>query len=1061
MKKFRFFASILGVCALLPVLPVAASDHADPQEVLNPFKIQDDPVANITDLHAFLADDQGRPIVEDPTIPDPGSRSREATERLAKANQLIVSLCVRRRLLPNEIADLEQKQRLSSYRFSVHLDLNPTLRNPDFVSLDQEIALLDQAIKAQSDVRKEIRDKEHAPAGMPAAGEETAQAALNELLKQRGERIARRQSEDLLERLYGGIVDQPGSIADEAALNFQLSLKPDGDNSEVVIVKPDIHLPGEVNIVSAERKTALNQQVLVEKNAFKAGGINVQAGIFDDPFIFPRFFRGNVIGIVVSIPLDRLHQPNGAAVRGQPILLWATTHEPNGAVSDFVGRSLRTQLPRFGYLNALPPSQHVAEIQRVHAAPTLKENTLATFIAPLEAHRHYDSVPDVMVFDLAKPAKFPNGRWLGDDVAKTLADCGETLLLELSCSESRQTPRATTNDKPFYSSFPYLAPRWTRAQIDEHIQPGIKFGDFDLGSYQAVSGDEKIPGTFAALRGARVPDAQDRGATAPLDLHPDVWQSIWTGLVILLLLAVFAGFVLSRRPLAKILVFSLGLFSLCYVLAGGLSAWRWLLVVLFLFIGWITLLLLLQLLPKKLHRYLAAALLVLVVGVAVWVILPPRAKAIAGPMPASAENPKPMPAPATRPNEMFFRAIYSGLLIGGFGLYALYAFGLRRGVKVAAEERRRPLGPQSFGRDDNPLVPYSYTAAWARVSTKPYYDQNDWKPGLLKVRKTRLTDVAAGLLSLTKDFLLLDAAKRTVKSRADFRLGDKGKGVKRIIHPNGVCLRGEWNIENPSKYTGFFAKGSRGFVIARYSTGLSVYRGKKRTLSMVGKLYPSENFGAGKDEFPASFITQEDLGAAYTPSIFAAHLLNAPNITLSRRFPDIFTPLILALAFARADMKNTIRQLYEIAELEKDPETPTCCPKFMRLTVAGDSIHGDADTEDFRDELLAHFYKPTLDGETGKRKLVFRIWVADQGEVKGLLNKKLCVKEGDWQNIGTITFTEAVASEAGDQEIHFHHPKWRKDPNDPNSETGPSPLAAAISKVIEQIHPVLRFIFRQ
>ena len=54
----------------------------------NPFLQQDDPLANITDLHAFVVDKDRKPIL------DPG--------RISESDQLIVSLCVRRRLRPGE-----------------------------------------------------------------------------------------------------------------------------------------------------------------------------------------------------------------------------------------------------------------------------------------------------------------------------------------------------------------------------------------------------------------------------------------------------------------------------------------------------------------------------------------------------------------------------------------------------------------------------------------------------------------------------------------------------------------------------------------------------------------------------------------------------------------------------------------------------------------------------------------------------------------------------------------------------------------------------------------------
>ncbi|MDB6120428.1 MAG: hypothetical protein JWO08_4209, partial [Verrucomicrobiaceae bacterium] len=486
--------------------PVRASDHADPQSVLNPFKPLDDSAANITDLHAFLADEKGRPILEDVSITGKdaadtaGQRSNEVKARLEKADQLIVSLCVRRRLLPDQIGKLQSKEKLSDYSFRVHLDLNPTMHHFDPARSADAVKKLDDEIKKQAEAR-DIARKASPPAfgGILSDNEIMAEKALLGLLVKRGALLAQNQAEDLAERLYGGIIDKPEAISDQVLLDFHLDLKPDGVNSETVVVMPKISgIPLRPNVVIEKRLNFDKGEPFIDEAKFAKGAINVQGGIFDDPFIFPRFFRGNVIGIVISIPLDALRKPNGEPVRGQPLLLWGTTHKPDGTISDFVGRSLRTQLPRFGYLNALPPSQHVAEIMRVHANPTLMENGLATFIAPLEAHRHYDAVPDVMVFDLALPAKFPNGRWYADDISKTLADNGETLLLELSCSESRQTPRATTNDKPFRADFPYLAPRWTPLQIKEHSSPGVLFGDFNLINDACQAVPKPVAGATAA-----------------------------------------------------------------------------------------------------------------------------------------------------------------------------------------------------------------------------------------------------------------------------------------------------------------------------------------------------------------------------------------------------------------------------------------------------------------------------------------------------------------------------------------------------------------------------------
>ena len=50
------------------------------------------------------------------------------------------------------------------------------------------------------------------------------------------------------------------------------------------------------------------------------------------------------------------------------------------------------------------------------------------------------------------------------------------------------------------------------------------------------------------------------------------------------------------------------------------------------------------------------------------------------------------------------------------------------------------------------------------------------------------------------------ATERTVDSGADLRWGTDSKGFRRILHPNGVCLTGRWEITEQTEYSGYFAK---------------------------------------------------------------------------------------------------------------------------------------------------------------------------------------------------------------------------------------------------------------
>jgi hypothetical protein len=87
---------------------------------------------------------------------------------------------------------------------------------------------------------------------------------------------------------------------------------------------------------------------------------------------------------------------------------------------------------------------------------------------------------------------------------------------------------------------------------------------------------------------------------------------------------------------------------------------------------------------------------------------------------------------------------------------------------------------------------------------------------------------------------LFNASARTVDTGADVRWGADGKGFRRLVHPNGVCLIGKWQITGETGYSGYFTKGSLALAIARYSTCCSeTRRGRTRSLSMVGKLFPT------------------------------------------------------------------------------------------------------------------------------------------------------------------------------------------------------------------------------
>ncbi len=928
IKPLAFCSGLLAAAMLLHPQILRASDHADPQDLTNPFFVQPYPEGNITDLHAFTTDAGGR-LITDRRPNQPGDR-------------LVVSLCVRRALRPDQIAGLK----LEGYQFRIHIDTGAPVRifDPAKTRLGADYAT------------------ERAKLDAEVAGKKEGATARRDAL------ISEYQDDKSMQALYGGIIEHPDTIAATAELEFELGLNKDGENSETFIAKHRTQgIAGPVKITTAETPVPISQKDGPQQ--FEAGVNYFQTGIHDDPFIFPRFFRRNVVAMVASIPMENLPRSNG------PILLWATTHK-DGKQIDHVGRSLRTQLPRFGYLNDKPPSEQVAAIRHADEAPGVLQDVLATFITPLVAHRHYDFVPDVMIYDLQQPAHFPNGRALEDDVAQALTDAGEPLLLELAYAESNDVPRANKNDKQFSPYFPYLAPRWTMSEVAANAPAGTTMPEVKPphSAGTVANWNNQIPENPAGLFG--VPRRAEPAAISFKSFQNSTWQTFW-------LLEIFALTVLGL-----LLIFTLR------------SGW-----------------------------WRAGVVIVFIIAVCLLQFV--RRDNITDPM-----NPRMMP----QPGQKVCRLILGGGIIAAWAVWWLVAIGRRWGAKYAQPEPKYPPMRQELMTGEATSPPLSGESTYAEIQDALFGDPEktgryykEWgEPGQKPLPIYRVTTalLVRGLFRLGKDFAMLSAARRTLKSRADLRWGPDKKGWHRIVHTMGVCLEGTWKIDaDPpgGTYTGYFQNGSHGRVIGRYSLGGNEVRnGHKRSLALVGKVFPLHDSPSGPTP-RAHFITQEDLGGAYTDSVLDAQFFNSPPVTLLNRGHGVFSFLVVISALMQADKEPAERQLYEIAELEKPAGTATRCPRFMRLTIDRGQNYPTVvgDHADFREEILSLIYK----GSGTPRDLVFNIEVSDKGR-RTVLQK---LKGQEWHRIGRIAFNRAAASHNGDFVVHFHHPAWRKDRNDPSS----------------------------
>jgi hypothetical protein len=303
----------------------------------------------------------------------------------------------------------------------------------------------------------------------------------------------------------------------------------------------------------------------------------------------------------------------------------------------------------------------------------------------------------------------------------------------------------------------------------------------------------------------------------------------------------------------------------------------------------------------------------------------------------------------------------------------------------------------------------------------------------LPAYEVTLASVLRGVLPFGKRYLFRQAVERTVDSHADLRWGDAGKGFRRLLHPNGICLIGRWKITEETSYSGYFRKGSEALAVCRYSTCCTeTRRGHTRSLALAGKLFPTTDENHQLPLKTANFFTQQDIGGEKTNYINDAELRNTPDVHISRRASGVPILLITGLVFKRVDKEPGQRQLYQIAELGKLTSEPTRCPKHMRLLVAPDQPRIEGDDLDFRDEVMAQIFDRGV--AAPKRILKFNIETTDEGSRHGPgFSQK--VRFSNWRQIGNLTFDSAVVSYNGDFVIHFNHPTWRVDVNDPSSGT--------------------------
>jgi hypothetical protein len=300
-------------------------------------------------------------------------------------------------------------------------------------------------------------------------------------------------------------------------------------------------------------------------------------------------------------------------------------------------------------------------------------------------------------------------------------------------------------------------------------------------------------------------------------------------------------------------------------------------------------------------------------------------------------------------------------------------------VEAVAEGRARALEGSRFAD------------VWGVIARDPYRE--------LPLRRLRWRDVTS---SFAKG--LLRDGERTLRDEADLL-----PTFDKLVHPVGIAMRGVWHVTEATPYTGYFRQDSMALMIARASDAVGEYRaGKLRFMGLAGKLWPT--LDEQRTAKTANFFMLENLAGTHTRHY--AHAAYENDLLPFRPHPGAVSkgPLgaVAATAFALADRtinfsQPAVRQLYPIAELGHSG--PARAPRFMRLV--GDAGNPRVQASDLREELAQAIQL---------RGLRFRIEIADE---------KLRFGPRRWQAIGSVLFTEAVASHGADHRLHFTHPKYR------------------------------------
>jgi hypothetical protein len=240
-------------------------------------------------------------------------------------------------------------------------------------------------------------------------------------------------------------------------------------------------------------------------------------------------------------------------------------------------------------------------------------------------------------------------------------------------------------------------------------------------------------------------------------------------------------------------------------------------------------------------------------------------------------------------------------------------------------------------------------------------------------------------------------AQRTVNERFDYydRLAKK-------LHPNGVCVSGEWIIKKKTQYTGLFATASRGLFIGRISVSLGdTTTDDQRGFGFAGKVFPTMD--PNQVVSTGNFFTVDVLMGTRLDHALDAKTTNEPETGF--KLSLIGLGLRIASALSTADENPGFRPLTQVASIGVVAPNSVVEPHWIRLVASGNLRRNDE--PDFRNEIIQ-----ALDENKG---LKYFIEVSETTKDRNATS--------GWLRIGEINLDSAQVSYGCDRRLHFAHPK--------------------------------------